>query len=127
MPGTRQRNPNPKPTAKAKPVWSMMLAAWILPVGLDGRQRESWARWSNWRIFLLLLLGPVLLLGAFTARGPGVTWWERGALAAAGAVITLVLVRVVIGYRQLKATARTTVSAPPEADSPPVAPAINAK
>ncbi|WEB44804.1 hypothetical protein MOV08_39675 [Streptomyces yunnanensis] len=83
-------------------------------MGLDGRQQESWSQWTNWRVFVLLLFGPLMAIGAFTARGPGVTWWERGALAVVGALVSAVLVRVVIAYRQLKASARTAVSAPSE-------------
>lgn len=84
----------------------MRLAAWIFPVDVDGHQQQSWSQWTNWRIFLLLLFGPFMLIGAFTARGPGVTWWERGALAVAGAALSAILVRVVIGYRRLTASTR---------------------
>ncbi|MFF2810740.1 hypothetical protein ACFVT2_26910 [Streptomyces sp. NPDC058000] len=106
MPGTPQHN--------AKPSWSIRLAAWIFPIDLDGRRRETWSQWTNWRISLLLLLGPAMLIGAFTARGPEVTWWERSAFAVAGAAISTILVRVLIGYRQLKASTRTTTPPPPE-------------
>ncbi|GGX13467.1 hypothetical protein [Streptomyces noursei] len=85
-------------------------------MGLDGRQQESWSQWNNWRVFVLLLFGPLMLIGAFTARGSGVTWWERGALAAVGALVSVVLVRVVIAYRHLKVSARTAVSAPSDGD-----------
>ncbi|WP_275461415.1 hypothetical protein [Streptomyces noursei] len=95
-----------------KPSRSMRLAAWIFPIGLDGRQRESWSQWTNWRILLLLLMGPALLIGAFTARGTEVTWWERGAFGVVGAAMSTILIRVLIGYRRLKASTRTTTSAP---------------
>ncbi|MGW0667064.1 hypothetical protein [Streptomyces sp. NPDC002746] len=90
----------------SKPWRSMRLAAWVFPVDIDGQQRQSWSEWTNWRIFLLLLLGPVMLIGAFTARGSGVTWWERGALAVAGAAVSAVLACAVIGYRRLTAASR---------------------
>lgn len=82
----------------------MRLAAWIFPVDLEGHQRETWSEWANWRVGFLLLLGPALLIGAFTARGAGVTWWERGGLAVTGAILSVVLVRAVIGYRRLTAS-----------------------
>lgn len=91
---------------ESKPLRSMWLAAWIFPVDLDGHQRESWSQWTNWRVFLLLLSGPVLVIGAFTARGSGVSWWERGGLAVTGAAISVILVRAVIGYRWLTASSR---------------------
>lgn len=84
----------------------MRLAAWVFPVDIDGHQRQPWSQWTNWRMFLLLLLGPFMLVGAFIARGPGVTWWERGALAVAGAALSAILVRALIGYRQLTASTR---------------------
>lgn len=98
MPDARQHD--------SQPTRSMRLAAWIFPVDVDGHQRESWSQWTNWRVFLLLLSGPFLLIGAFTAGGPGLAWWERGGLAVAGAAISAVLVRAVIGYRRLTASTR---------------------
>ncbi|MEU6680252.1 hypothetical protein [Streptomyces sp. NPDC046925] len=105
MPGARQHDP--------EQLWFMRLAAWIFPVDIDGRQRQSWTQWMNWRMFVLLLSGPVLLIGAITARGPGVTWWERGGLAVAGAAISAILVRAVIGYRRLTASTRQTPKTKP--------------
>lgn len=84
----------------------MRLATWIFPVDIDGSQRQSWSEWTNWRMFALLLSGPVMLIGAFTARGPGVTWWERGGFAAVGAAVSAILVRAVIGYRRLTVSTR---------------------
>lgn len=84
----------------------MQLAAWIFPVDSDGYQRQSWSGWTNWRIFLLLLSGPFMLIGAFTVRGSRVTWWERGGLAVVGAAVSAILVRALIGYRRLTASNR---------------------
>ncbi|MFD7342512.1 hypothetical protein ACFV98_42165 [Streptomyces violascens] len=94
----------------AKPSRSMRLAARIFPVDLDGRLRESWTQWTNWRTFVLLLAGPFVFIGAFT--GTGLAWWVRGALAVGGAALSAILVRSIVGYRHIMATARQRGSQP---------------
>lgn len=104
MYGVRQHN--------SQPPRSMRRAAWTFPVNLDGQQRQSWSEWANWWMFSLLLLAFCVPVGAFAARGPGVTRWERGALPAAGAAIFAILIRTVIGYRQLTASTQQNSRAP---------------